>query len=51
MRKAHLLTISWYPMYLRRGGGLPNPLNADTPSHVTCDACWEANPTICGQKK
>ena len=39
------------------GGGLPNapwmqtpldayPLWKQTPSHVTCDACWETNPPL-----
>ena len=22
------------------------PPEADPPAHVTCDACWEANPTL-----
>ena len=36
-------------------GGRPlwgcRPLDADPSGHVTCDACWEANPPSCGQKE
>ena len=44
MRTARLLTVS----RSARGGGLPTSLEADPPGHVTCDACWEANP-LCEQ--
>ena len=53
MRTARLLTISRsIPCILGRGD-LPNkppryrlsrPLGCRPPGHVTCDACWEANP-------
>ena len=53
MHTACLLTVSYSAW---GAGGLPNPpgyrppppgyrppLNVDSPDHVTCDACWEAN--------
>ena len=48
MRTARLLTVS---CTIRRGPPLDadpprmqTPLDADSPGHVTSDACWEANP-------
>ena len=39
MRTSRLLTISY-----SAGGICLNAPDAD-PGHVTCDACWEANPS------
>ena len=49
MRNASLLTISCSIPCIS-GEGLPNPLDANPSGHVTCDACWEAQPR-CGQKE
>ena len=59
-KNARLLTVSRsiYPMYLEEGGSTSSgvciqelgggvgqsPPDSDSPGHVTCDACWEANP-------
>ena len=52
MRTARLLTVShggsahslWIQIPLPWLQTLPTPANADSPGHVTCDACWVANP-------
>ena len=45
MRAARLLTISRSAVGSARPPWMQiPPLDADTYSHVICDACWEANP-------